>query len=230
MNTKETIMRANSSLAAAILVLGLSATSAMADTYTSANFTFGVFGGNANSQPPFQGVIAPWPAGGTFTGSLVFDNNLVPGGGSGFQNVLFSSFPDIGTIPPATALSLAFNGLPAFTLAGAQLGQAGIQYNNGVFAGLFYISDFNYLGNPYELQIQGGSLDIVPIVNGFPAFQPLVSGFVSGPLTNEQSYTPPPPTIGGVPEPSTWAMMILGFAGIGFMAYRRKSKPALMAA
>jgi hypothetical protein len=25
-----------------------------------------------------------------------------------------------------------------------------------------------------------------------------------------------------VPEPSTWAMMILGFAGIGFMAYRRR--------
>ena len=33
-----------------------------------------------------------------------------------------------------------------------------------------------------------------------------------------------------VPEPSTWAMMIFGFAGVGFMAYRRKSKPALMAA
>ncbi len=29
-----------------------------------------------------------------------------------------------------------------------------------------------------------------------------------------------------VPEPSTWAMMLLGFAGVGFMAYRRKSKPA----
>jgi hypothetical protein len=28
-----------------------------------------------------------------------------------------------------------------------------------------------------------------------------------------------------VPEPSTWAMMLLGFAGIGFMAYRRKSGP-----
>jgi hypothetical protein len=26
-----------------------------------------------------------------------------------------------------------------------------------------------------------------------------------------------------VPEPSTWAMMILGFAGVGFMAYRRKT-------
>jgi hypothetical protein len=33
-----------------------------------------------------------------------------------------------------------------------------------------------------------------------------------------------------VPEPSTWAMMILGFCGVGFMAYRRKAKPALMAA
>ena len=27
-----------------------------------------------------------------------------------------------------------------------------------------------------------------------------------------------------VPEPSTWAMMILGFAGVGFMAYRRSRK------
>jgi PEP-CTERM motif len=31
-----------------------------------------------------------------------------------------------------------------------------------------------------------------------------------------------------VPEPSTWAMMILGFAGVGFVAYRRKQNgPAL---
>jgi len=31
-----------------------------------------------------------------------------------------------------------------------------------------------------------------------------------------------------VPEPSTWAMLILGFAGVGFMAYRRKGHgPAL---
>jgi hypothetical protein len=29
--------------------------------------------------------------------------------------------------------------------------------------------------------------------------------------------------VAAVPEPSTWAMMILGFAGVGFMAYRRKS-------
>lgn len=31
---------------------------------------------------------------------------------------------------------------------------------------------------------------------------------------------------GAVPEPSTWAMMLLGFAGLGFMAYRRTKKSA----
>ena len=31
------------------------------------------------------------------------------------------------------------------------------------------------------------------------------------------------------PEPSTWAMMILGFAGIGFMAHRRRKRPPLAA-
>jgi hypothetical protein len=32
-----------------------------------------------------------------------------------------------------------------------------------------------------------------------------------------------------VPEPSTWAMMILGFFGIGAMTYRRR-KSAMLAA
>jgi hypothetical protein len=36
--------------------------------------------------------------------------------------------------------------------------------------------------------------------------------------------------VGAVPEPSTWALMILGFCGLGFMAHLRKSKPALMVA
>jgi hypothetical protein len=37
-------------------------------------------------------------------------------------------------------------------------------------------------------------------------------------------------SIAAVPEPSTWAMMIIGFCGLGFMAYRRKNKMALSAA
>lgn len=37
-------------------------------------------------------------------------------------------------------------------------------------------------------------------------------------------------SVTAVPEPSTWAMMILGFLGVGFVAYRRKSSAALRVA
>ena len=215
------------------LCLGAPA-AALADTYSTANFTFGVFGGNANQQGPFAGVVAPYPSGGSFTGSLVIDDSLIPGPGTGYQNVFFSDYPDIGQIPDATAFSLQLGGLPAFTLADAQVEfgfqEAGIQYNNGNFAGLFYISDFTYLSNPYELQIQGGSLSIVPIVDGYPAFNSLVNGYVDSSLFNVQSYTPPVPDSGpgGVPEPATWAMMLLGVFGMGSVlrAARRKQQAA----
>lgn len=36
--------------------------------------------------------------------------------------------------------------------------------------------------------------------------------------------------VDGVPEPSTWAMMILGFSGVGFMAYRRRSQASALTA
>jgi hypothetical protein len=38
------------------------------------------------------------------------------------------------------------------------------------------------------------------------------------------------PAVSAVPESSTWAMMLLGFAGLGLMAYRRTSRSALGAA
>lgn len=114
-------------IAAAMLTLAAALPApALADVYSTANFTFGVFGGNANQQSPFVGVVAPYPAGGAFTGSLVFDQSLVPGGGTGFQNVFFSSFPDIAQIPSATALDLPLGSLPAFTLADAVTQEAAI--------------------------------------------------------------------------------------------------------
>jgi hypothetical protein len=35
--------------------------------------------------------------------------------------------------------------------------------------------------------------------------------------------------VSGVPEPSTWSMMIVGFLGVGFIAYRRKNGHVLAA-
>jgi hypothetical protein len=36
--------------------------------------------------------------------------------------------------------------------------------------------------------------------------------------------------VSAVPELSTWAMMLLGFAGMGFLAYRKTQKMKLVSA
>jgi hypothetical protein len=48
--------------------------------------------------------------------------------------------------------------------------------------------------------------------------------------TNGFGYSNFSGTISATPLPPTWTMMLIGLAGFGFAAYRRKSKPALIAA
>lgn len=68
----------------------------------------------------------------------------------------------------------------------------------------------------------------IPLGNG-------VYDFITGPLCCVDTMTAPvrvtitgittlPPGIGGVPEPSTWAMMLMGFGATGFALRRRKWK------
>lgn len=69
----------------------------------------------------------------------------------------------------------------------------------------------------------------VPVV--FPGFTPPPGGgggFVTPPIVQVPPVTPPitPPTTPGVPEPSTWAMMLLGFAFIG-QALRNRRRTSL---
>jgi hypothetical protein len=64
----------------------------------------------------------------------------------------------------------------------------------------------------------------------YVAFTPLFNSYQGGPnsdftgLNGEFFYTSNQENVGGVPEPSTWAMMFLGFAGIGFTAYRKRGR------
>jgi hypothetical protein len=44
------------------------------------------------------------------------------------------------------------------------------------------------------------------------------------PTYSQLSFSNGSLVIDGVPEPSTWAMLIVGFASVGFMAYRRKAQ------
>jgi hypothetical protein len=83
--------------------------------------------------------------------------------------------------------------------------------NNGiVFAGSTLPSDSQYFN------IWGNGPGNYTYFNNYDGPFPAVNGTLDSFTVTE---------IGAVPEPSTWAMMILGFAGVGFMAYRRKNKP-----
>ena len=44
--------------------------------------------------------------------------------------------------------------------------------------------------------------------------------------SNQNAFEASNFAVSGVPEPATWAMMLLGFLGVGFVAYRRKDKAA----
>jgi hypothetical protein len=68
---------------------------------------------------------------------------------------------------------------------------------------------------------QAGIVPMTNLTSAYAGFSALADGGIS----RLDNFAIDGPT-GAVPEPSTWAMMLLGFTGVGFMAYRRKSKPA----
>jgi PEP-CTERM motif len=77
----------------------------------------------------------------------------------------------------------------------------------------------------FSFTTSGGNLSFADLAGGF--------GNVGNILDNVslESAAPEPNVnlVSAVPEPSAWAMLLLGFAGIGFMAYRGKSKPGTIA-
>jgi probable HAF family extracellular repeat protein len=123
-------------------------------------------------------------------------------------------------------------------------GAIGFEYSNGIYTSLMvpgalvtYATGINNLGQIVGYDYIGGFAN--DDIHGFlysngtyttVDFPSGVYNIAEGINDSGQivgfSYIPP---VGGVPEPSTWAMMILGFAGIGFMAYRRRTIAVLMA-
>ena len=72
-----------------------------------------------------------------------------------------------------------------------------------------------------------------PYINGTGTFTLACLGCTSSSTLSDVSisfgtngFSVPADPVVAVPEPSTWAMMILGFFGVGFMAYRRKRQDA----
>lgn len=103
------------------------------------------------------------------------------------------------TAPPGTNPSSAL-----FT--DSIIGTVTSNSNGGVF--------INFDNTPQHFTFAGGSFDFFVNDLSVTAGESVA---VTGTITAQ---------IAAVPEPSTWAMMILGFAGVGFMAYRRRNNQA----
>jgi hypothetical protein len=103
--------------------------------------------------------------------------------------------------------------------------EIGNQYSNGG------VSDSNLPGSWHQT---GGGIGHYPTTPHVLDISNSYNGFaLPGVTVVDYSISislPDGLTVAAVPEPSTWAMPLIGFAGIGIMAYRRKSKPTLMAA
>ena len=71
-----------------------------------------------------------------------------------------------------------------------------------------------------------GSLSVVKDQSDFAGSGGSADSSIIG---NAFSVTAVPSSVAAVPEPSTWAMMLVGFVGLGFLGYRKACKGSLAA-
>jgi hypothetical protein len=219
------------------------ASAAHADLFTNgANFTVSL--GNSPTTENDTVTFSPGVTQVLAGGALNLTISVVNAGG-GAQWVVF----DYQTTSASTPLSLGNQGwslapvgLPAAVALnfigdytqwqgpdGANIAQTGRIFNQTLMSspitgvvgsGEGTLGFVNPIGGPGPLTSLGGFANPFQIVlNGLPATQ------VNGEIAALEFA----PQVAAVPEPSTWAMMILGFLGIGTMAYRRR-KGAMLAA
>ena len=210
------------------IILGLallaSTSPLMAASYTQADFTVTLGASGPSVRLPFLGN--GYAQSQQFTGSFVFQNDLVPA--SGLTNIFFDNFTDVADIPSADLFKFNFGPLNFTEADNADaLRLAGIQYSGGAFNGFVFISDFLFMGDTYRFRSEGLSFNVRKLIGGNPSGSNLIVG-TFGNYGNERAYTIPvvtPPTP-AVPEPATWAMMIAGMGLTGAAMRARKSAVA----
>jgi hypothetical protein len=223
---------------------------ARAVVVTSSNGPFSAGAINSNNDITFDGLPTP----NTFAGtSIQYGPVPVSLGGITFSGTAIIAKNATGTAAgiSATPAGDATNYMSILGGKSETLTFSGAQNSFGLYWGS--IDSYNSIaffsgGNitPF-LTLFGNTLSAVPALGS--------NGNQFGPLTNAYvtftglsfdkivlassansfefdniSYSGLNNSIAPVPEPSTWAMMILGFTGIGFLAYRRKRNEGAVAA
>jgi hypothetical protein len=207
--------------------------------------TFGTYGDVVSTPSGYLATATSTPVG---YGGVYFDYA---------SPIALNSVTTLSTDFQMTAGTFGASGSPRFTFFdtannsawiyfGTPLGggsfsdpNPGLMQNTGNYADLssadlrVYVNGFGGINTPNtgetwaQFVAQAGSTlisDITIDVDGGWATAPMQQALLNNFTVNDDVAV-----AGAVPEPSTWAMLLLGFAGVGFMAYRRKSRPALMA-
>jgi len=215
---------ASRSLLAALLFSIAAVTTARATTYTY----------TSNGVINFETLYFCWwcgPNPATYTGSVTF----------GFDSSHYTGTHDLGsgdsasfpTPDPEFVLGASFS-FPSTPIYWGLPGSQGIA---DYMSGSFIFQNGSIVGWSVSGMLTSLNCGLGPgcAYGGWLSLSPAQDQVSDGAYPNGADYegsggfwtmTP----VAAVPEPSTWAMMILGFAGIGFMTYRRKAKPALMTA
>ena len=135
-----------------------------------------------------------------------------------------------------TNLNLDFNASSGdfYSFIGLNAGNNSINFTNITTA-----FDANFGGHPTSFDVYRATIDagfngqsFFEVNGSFPAgtvivpFGTFTSWTNTGLDTGGACIGCGPGTVGAIPEISTWAKIVLGFAGVGFMAYRQKSKQA----
>ena len=171
--------------------------------------TFGATGGWTVVSGSVDWIGNYWPAPSPGGGSVDLDGNSV----GAISQTLFGLAA--GTYKVSFALSGNPDGAPpSKALAVSVTGSTTQNYDYPVVGDKV---NMNYSDESYIFTWGGGNATLTFASLNTPSENPY------GPVIGDVS-------ISAIPEPATWAMMILGFLGVGFVAYRRRSGAELRVA
>ncbi|UPK00427.1 PEPxxWA-CTERM sorting domain-containing protein [Bradyrhizobium sp. 170] len=158
------------------------------------------------------------------------DQRVYGGTGYGTTSPVISSTVTIGSVTVSVPATYIGTAATQYNTDGSGFGQQThlARYNNSannIYADLSsqaYV--YAYDGSvPFSLT---GPFTYTPTYVGYLSFNDYVYDRNLGQVIQDtyvQANVTSLTVTTGVPEPSTWAMIILGFAGVGFAAYRRGS-------
>jgi hypothetical protein len=175
-------------------------------------------------------AVLNWP------GDTVFKSIPGPGNVNGSPSVDL-----VGTADGYGSLAFSGNSVDLDGTTGSGFSPAGELQSVASLALGTYVVQFELAGNmrgapAQTVEISIGSQNQFLAPTGGYTLETLTFTNASGQLSftdlgpaDQQGALLDNVTVSSVPEPSTWAMMILGFVGIGAMTYRRRKSTMLAA-